>query len=47
MKNQAKAKQHLEAHLLLFQNYSIFNSCYHPKIIGDILKIAQKTSNSV
>ena len=32
-KNQAKAKQHLEASLLLFESYSLYLS-----IIGDIQK---------
>ena len=31
VKNQANAKQHPEAELLLFENYSHH---YHPKIIG-------------
>ena len=32
-KNQAKAKQHSEAELLLFENCSFLHSCYHPKLI--------------
>ena len=35
---QAKAKQYPEAELLLFKNYLVSSSCYHPKIIGDLLK---------
>ena len=47
-KNLAKAKQHPEAELLLFENYSLFfHLPYHPKIIGNILKNVQKTSASV
>ena len=35
-KNQAKAKQHSEAELLLFENYLLFfYQRYHAKIIGD------------
>ena len=37
-KNQVNAKQHTEAELLLFENYSHSSSHYHPKIIGHILK---------
>ena len=39
-KNQAKAKQHPEAELLLFENYLLSSSTlrYHPKIISHILK---------
>ena len=46
-KNQANAKQHPEAELLLFENYSLLSSMLSSKRIGDILKIAQKTSASV
>ena len=31
MKNQAKAKQHREAELLLFENYFLSHQRYHPK----------------
>ena len=37
---QANAKQHHQAELLLFENYS--HPWYHPKIIGYILKNKQK-----
>ena len=40
-KNQAKAKQHPEAELLPLKIIPFF-TCYHPKIIGDILKNLQK-----
>ena len=47
-KNQAKAKQHPEVELILFENYSLLVSkSYLPKIAGDILKNIQKTSVSV
>ena len=39
-KNEANAKQHPEAGLLLFIH--IFHQHYHPKIIGHILKNNQK-----
>ena len=45
-RNQAKAKQHPQAELLLFDNYSLSHPRYHPKILGDILKNMQKTSAS-
>ena len=32
---------------MLFKNYSLSSSLYHPKIIGDILKNVRKTSLSV
>ena len=32
-KNQANVKQHPEDEFLLFENYSHFSSCYHPKIM--------------
>ena len=41
-KNQGNAKQHPEAKLLSFENYSHSSSHYHPKIIGHILKNKQK-----
>ena len=41
-KNRAKAKQHPEAALLLFGNYSHLDPPYHPKIIEHILKNKQK-----
>ena len=41
-KNQAKAKQHPETELLLFEDYFLYPS-YHTKIKGDILKNIQKT----
>ena len=40
-KTQANAKQHSEAELLLFQNYSS-STRYHPKIIGRILRNNRK-----
>ena len=40
-KNEARAKQHFETDLLLFENYAHFSS-YRPKIIGNFLKINQK-----
>ena len=46
-KNQAKAKQHSEAELLLIRNYSLSSSRYHPKIIRDIQKHVQKTRTSI
>ena len=46
-KIQAKAKQHPEAELLVFENYSLFHLGYHPKIMGDVLKNVLKTSVSV
>ena len=41
-KNQAKAKQHPEAELLLLENCSRSSSTYHPKIIRHILKNKHK-----
>ena len=38
-KNQANAKQHPEAKFSLFENYCILRPRYHPRIIGNILKI--------
>ena len=32
-KNQAKAKQHPEAELLLIENFHLLHPCYHPKLI--------------
>ena len=46
-KNQAKAKQHPEAELLLFENYWISWSTLSSKIIKAILKNVQKTNTSV
>ena len=46
-KNQAKAKQHPEAKLLLFEHFSLSSSRYHPKTIGNILLNVQKTRTSV
>ena len=46
-KNQANTKQHLEAKLLLFENYSLSSSTLSSKIIRDILKNAQKVSASI
>ena len=43
-KNWAKARQHPEAKLLVFElllTFSLLHPRYHPKIIGDILKIKQ------
>ena len=37
-KNQAKAKPHREAELLLFENVCSLHSSYHPKVIGHTLK---------
>ena len=45
-RNQAKAKQHPQAELLLFDNYLLSHPRYHPKILRDILKNMQKTSAS-
>ena len=45
--NQAKARQHPEDELLLFENYSLFYPRYHPKIVEDILNNLLKTSTSV
>ena len=42
-KNQPNVRQHSEAKLLLFENYSLLHPRYHPKI-GDILKNIQKTN---
>ena len=39
--NQANVKQHPEDEFLLFENYSHFSSCYHPKIMVHILKTKQ------
>ena len=41
-KNQANVKQHPEAELLVFENYSHLHPRYHPKIIGHFLKNKQK-----
>ena len=46
-KKKAKATQLAQDELLLLQNYVLFSSTYHPKIIGDILKNVQKTSTSI
>ena len=48
-KNQATAKQHLEAKLLLIENYSFSSSTWmiNAKIIENILKNVQKASTSV
>ena len=43
-KNQARAKQHREAELIII---CFLHSSYHPKIIGDILKNMQNKSASV
>ena len=40
--NQANAKQHPEAELLLYENYSHSSSRHHRKIIVHILKNKQK-----
>ena len=45
--NQAKARQHPEVELLLFENYSLFYPRYYPKIVEDILNNLLKTSTSV
>ena len=37
-KNKAKAKQHTEAELLLFEKFSHSSPRNQPRIIGDILK---------
>ena len=39
--NQANAKQHSEAELLLFEIIDILHQRYHPRIIGHILKYKQ------
>ena len=41
MLSQANVKQHPEDEFLLFENYSHFSSCYHPKIMVHILKTKQ------
>ena len=41
-KNQAKAKQHPEAELFLFENYSLLSSKLSSKNSRDILKNIQK-----
>ena len=41
-KNQAKAKQHLDAELCNLKIIRFLHPRYHPKIIGDILKNVQK-----
>ena len=46
-KNQAKAKQHSQAELLLFQNYSLCSSTLSFKNNRHILKNAQKTGTCV
>ena len=42
VKNQANAKQHIEAKLLLFEIIHILHPRYHPKVIMHILKNRQK-----
>ena len=43
-KNKSKAKQHPEAKLLMFENFIfVLHQCYHPKVIGHILKNVQKS----
>ena len=44
-KKQANAKQHPEAELLLFENYSHFSSTISSKVMGHILKNNQKNKN--
>ena len=44
-KKQANAKQHPEAELLLFENYSHFSSTISSKVMGHILKNKQKNKN--
>ena len=46
-KKPAKANQHPEAKLSLFEIYSLSSSRYHTKMSGDILKNVQKISLSV
>ena len=46
-KNQAKAKQHTEAELLLFENYSLSSSTLSSKSNRRYSKNVQKTSASV
>ena len=41
-KNQANPKQHPEAKLLLFENYSNYSPRHHPKIMGHIKKKPKK-----
>ena len=43
MKNQAKAKKHIETELLLFENYLFSPSRYHSKVIENILKNVQNS----
>ena len=45
-RNQAKSKQHPEAELLLFENYPLLHPRYHSKLIGNILKNAQKKTST-
>ena len=40
--NQGNAKQHLDAELLVFENYSHFSSTLSSKKIGHVLKNNQK-----
>ena len=42
VKNQANAKQHPEAQLLIFGDYSHSYPCNQPRIIGHILENKQK-----
>ena len=44
-KNQANAKQHPEAELLLMEIIPILHSRYHPKILGHTLKTRTKCLN--
>ena len=46
-KSPSKAQQHPEADFCCLKIIPIFHPCYHPKLIWDILKNAQKTSVSV
>ena len=46
-KNQAKAKQHSDTELLLFENYLVSPSMLSSKNTADILKNKQKTRVSV
>ena len=41
VKNQANAKEHTEAELLLFQNYSHSSSTLSSKTMGNILSVSE------
>ena len=43
-KNQANAKQHPEAELLLFESFHILHPHFYPKLLQHILKNKQKNN---